>query len=375
MEGWEINMQSEKKSITKSNQRNSIIRAFKILKILQEQTDKENSMTQNQILDKLKAMGDTCDLKTLSKTLRVLIEFFNPIHYSEENRNSFRIIFQGYSDNKYKSRLTNIYYNHEFSYEEICNLIESIQFSKTVDTKTAKIIIKKVKKLINTQRSIDITKIERIPEFSTIRKEELRENLGIIQKAIENKYKIMFYFNGYNHNKQLIKVKEKKYLVSPYYVVAYNNRYYLISNTEPYNNISIYRIDLMTEVESLEGNKEYDIKKISARAKKEIKALPVIWQAQDFMLEHMNMFYDDPVEIRLKVKNNTYTYIHDYFGDKFKFKRKVDDNYDIIEVTCSPNAVVHFAMQYSEYVEVIDPLDVRNMVIESIKKMCKKYEV
>ena len=65
----------------------------------------------------------------------------------------------------------------------------------------------------------------------------------------------------------------------------------------------------------------------------------------------------------------------DYFGDKFKFKRKVDDNYDIIEVTCSPNAVVHFAMQYSEYVEVIDPLDVRNMVIESIKKMCKKYEV
>ena len=209
MEGWEINMQSEKKSITKSNQRNSIIRAFKILKILQEQTDKENSMTQNQILDKLKAMGDTCDLKTLSKTLRVLIEFFNPIHYSEENRNSFRIIFQGYSDNKYKSRLTNIYYNHEFSYEEICNLIESIQFSKTVDTKTAKIIIKKVKKLINTQRSIDITKIERIPEFSTIRKEELRENLGIIQKAIENKYKIMFYFNGYNHNKQLIKVKER----------------------------------------------------------------------------------------------------------------------------------------------------------------------
>ena len=31
-------------------------------------------------------------------------------------------------------------------------------------------------------------------------------------------------------------------------------------------------------------------------------------------------------------------------------------------------------MQYSEYVEVIDPLDVRNMVIDNIKKICKKYE-
>lgn len=368
-------MQSEKENKSKAVQTNTIIRAFKIIKILREQTDKENPITQNQILDKLKDMDDTCDLKTLSKTLRVLTEFFNPINYSEENREDFRIIFPGFSEDKEKVRLTNLYYNHEFSYEEICNLIEAIQFSKTLDTKRAKVLIEKVKNLINTQRRINTDRISRVHEFSTIRKEELRENLEIIQKAIKNKYKIMFYFNGYDHNKELIKFKENKYLVSPYYIVAYNERYYLISNTEPYNNISIYRVDLMTEVESLEENNEYDIKKRSARAKREIKGLPEIWELQDFMLKHMNMFYDDPIEVELKVKNNAYTYIHDHFGDGFKFKRKVDENHDIIEVICSPNAIVHYAMQYSEYVEVIDPLYVRNMVIDNIKKICKKYGV
>ena len=48
---------AKKKKKTRSVQTNSVIRTFKVLKILKEETDEENPLTQNEILYKLKGYG------------------------------------------------------------------------------------------------------------------------------------------------------------------------------------------------------------------------------------------------------------------------------------------------------------------------------
>lgn len=55
---------------------------------------------------------------------------------------------------------------------------------------------------------------------------------------------------------------------------------------------------------------------------------------------------------RLFIAN--YTFLHDWFGDTFKYlKTETTQPYnDIVEVICSPYGMVHWALQYSDRVEV-----------------------
>ncbi len=67
--------------------------------------------------------------------------------------------------------------------------------------------------------------------------------------------------------------------------------------------------------------------------------------------------------------------MYDWFGDTFKYI-KTEETFpydDIVEVKCSPYAMTNWALQYSDRVEVLEPELVRNMVIEKVKNLTKKY--
>ncbi|MCR5331195.1 MAG: WYL domain-containing protein [Lachnospiraceae bacterium] len=92
------------------------------------------------------------------------------------------------------------------------------------------------------------------------------------------------------------------------------------------------------------------------------------------------MAYDDPREIKIRIKEGSYTLIHDWFGDHY---RKVDSitetddegskvNYDIVVVRTSEFMMVHWALQYGTAVEIMDE-DIREKVREELKRMEKRY--
>ena len=76
-----------------------------------------------------------------------------------------------------------------------------------------------------------------------------------------------------------------------------------------------------------------------------------------------------------KAKRADYTFLHDWFGNTFKFTGtdKENPDYDIVEVMCSPYAMVNWALQYSDRVEVLEPENVRSAVIEKINALNTKY--
>ncbi len=93
------------------------------------------------------------------------------------------------------------------------------------------------------------------------------------------------------------------------------------------------------------------------------------------MDRHLNMFYDEPRTVILKVKNSSrgYTSVHDQFGDKYIYKKKIDDEYDEIEVTASGDAIIDYAIQNSDLVEIVRPKDLRNKLIDRINNIQIKY--
>jgi predicted DNA-binding transcriptional regulator YafY len=280
-----------------------------------------------------------------------------------------------------------LYYRHTFSYDEINSLIESVLFSKTLDTQTAHTLMDKIENNLTTKfYRRGAKRICKIQEPVLQDKERMRENLLTIQQAIDDHVKISFRFNGYNWKKELQPVRDKKDVVSPYYIVANGGRYYLLACMK--RNMSIWRIDLMTEIEIPERNEQKGKKGIPVLRKQEVENLPMEW-SEDFQLSHLNMAFDEPVWIKLKIKSPKreddptkrervdYTFMHDWFGDTFQFvetEREVPYD-DIVRVKCSPYAMVNWALQYSDRVEVLTPVSVREAVIEKIRNLNEKYNI
>lgn len=392
-------------------------RILEILRILQEETDEHTTISQTELLDLMNNHEYPCSDRTLSDYLRVLMSELNPREDEEDANNPFslddyRIITSGL-ERKYRDRslglptrkdkdisIRDIRYRQILSFEELNQIIEAILFLKNIDAEKKVDLIRKLQKVtsanypkyspfISETTGKISTNISSVFEDSRVDEKIVRENLEIIRRAIEANdgvgIKIAFHFNGYNERKELVPRKSpdggiRTYVANPYYVILYNGKYYLICSVEPYDTVSFYRIDLMSELIDKTKVSVIDHKTLVSerrRPKREIKGLPVQWddnEASKFQAEHMNMFYGEPCEITLKIDRERYTLLHDYFGDRYTFQRNLDEKWDVVCVKCVPDAMVSFAMQCSDVIEVIEPEEVREKVISKCKRLLERYQ-
>lgn len=192
-------------------------------------------------------------------------------------------------------------------------------------------------------------KTHRFLPLSVLRNRSKTMFLPII--CLNAKVKISFKFNGFNKYHQLLPVRGDKDCVSPYYIVANGGRYYLLAcregNKEQEKNMSIWRVDLMSEIEIPKKNREEGSTGEPALPKDQVNNLPQSW-SEDFHYQHLDMAFDKPVSIRLKVKSPKtadgenlrpdYTFLQDRFGNTFRYiaKDRSNPDFDIIRVICSP---------------------------------------
>ena len=387
-------------------------RAYKILEYLRKNSDSEHTVTQaslRRVSEMEKYLGDK---ETYNNTIVNMAKAMNTDeHGTTKPEEQWKIVFNDFKkkygdsipnntetdDDKDEEttamRIRGLYYNHTFSYEEINSLIEGILFSKTLDSKTANEIIEKIENNLTTKFYKKGPKhICKVKEPMLAGREILRKNLRTIQQAIDDGVQISFRFNGYNRDKQLVPNHKEKDIVSPYYIVANGGKYYLLACKELMRdgryvrNMSIWRIDLMTDIDIPNRNEKLNIKGIGAINKWDVANLPQVWN-DEFQLSHLNMSFDRPVKVRLRIKSlkekdnplkplrADYTFMYDWFGNTFKYIKTEDipPYDDIVEVKCSPFAMANWALQYSDRVEVLAPESVRNMVIEKVKSLMGKY--
>jgi len=389
---------------------NKFERSYKILEYLKKNSDSKHTIARKD-LKKVEEIKEYLGYKsTFNDTIVDMAMAMNFGEHDVKPKEEWRIVFEDFEkqfdpasdefddnelDETNRMKIRGLYYNHIFSYEEINYLIEGILFSKTIDTETATQLINKIEEHLTTKfYKRGPKQIRKVQEVMLADKESLRDNLITIQQAIDDNVQINFRFNGYNYKKELEPVRNRKDTVSPYYIVASGGRYYLLAckeinrNNKSIKNMSIWRIDLMTEVEIPDRDEVLNIKGIPRLKKEEVENLPQEW-SEDFQLSHLNMSYDKPIRIKLKIKSPKqadnprqrlkvdYTFMYDWFGDTFRYieTENVPPYDDIVEVKCSPYAMVNWALQYSDRVEVLEPVEVREQVIKKIKNLAIKYEV
>ena len=401
-------------------------RTVDVLNVLKKISDENHPVTKKMILEEV---STTDNPQTLSNTVDEILLQINPVEYDGENDHEYRIKYDGYDlpfeENplvikseinelrKEKRRadanadeiqkeldkysggkapnITNLRYIHDFSDSDMDTLISAVALSASIAPEEKERLIEKIMDTASMyykspfyDKANRKLKFNAYSEYSRIHTENgeyesrLANNIRILQQALLLRTKVKFHFDVYSEEKRFVS-DDIVHVVSPYYIVIYHDNYYLIGAWDKKDCACHYRIDLMSNLEIMRDENEMPVPMKAISLCKDLPGREHGWNPAKYMSEHLYMSYDKPRKISIKIKTDDisrYTMLHDWFGDYFeKNKRaseKCEQGYEIVDVTTSPNMIVHWAMQYGERVEILDE-EIREAISENLKGLSKKY--
>ena len=313
-----------------------------ILNILREFSDENHALTQQDILKQLESDYDViCDRRTVKAYIDEWIELGWDIVYDK----GYKMI------------------SREFDDAELRILIDSVLFSKSISTRQAQTLIKKLQGFASKYFNAKVSHVCNLPDLNRTVNRQAMYALGIINDAISAKKKIEFIYNEMGTDFKLHPKRKDPYVVNPYQIVANNGKFYLIANYDKYDNVVHFRIDKMKEIKCLNE---------SIKPRSEVPELANGLNLPKHMAEHIYMFSGESVWAEIKTTPDMMGELVDWFGKDFKIEQK-EDGYIIIRVKCNGNALRYWALQYGPYVEIIKPVKLREQLKQDAENMYRKY--
>lgn len=313
-----------------------------ILEILRKYTDEDHALTQQEILKLLdKNYGMECDRRSVKNNILCLKE----MGYDISMEKGYRLL------------------SREFDDAELRILIDSVLFSKSISTRQAKGLIKKLRDMASNFFNAKVSHVSNLPDLNRTDNKQAMYTLDVINDAIADKRKISFIYNEMGTDFKLHPKRQEPYIVNPYQIVANNGRFYLIGNYDKYDNVAHFRIDKMTNVTELEEK---------VKPMKQVPELVDGLNLPKHMAEHFYMFSGESVPITLRTTSNMMSELVDWFGKDFRIIEKNGEEITV-RLTCNYDAMRYWALQYGPYVEIVSPESLRIRLKEDAESMLKKY--
>ena len=312
-----------------------------ILDILKEYSDEKHRLTQQEIIRLLKA---NYEMECYRRSVKNNVESLKEMGYEISMEDGYYLI------------------EREFDDAELRMLIDGVLFSKSLTQKQAKNLIDKLRAQGNRYFSAKVAHVSNLPEMQH-GDNKLMYALDKMNDAIAEKKKVSFIYNSYGKDFKLHPKRETAYVVNPYEIVANNGRFYLICNSDNHDNLAHYRLDKMSEVEIL---------KEKVRPKKEIKEFADGYSLPKHMAEHIYMFSGPSAWVKLLVPDYMMNELIDWFGKDFKILPSSKGMMEIV-VQCNEKAMRYWALQYGQFVEVLEPKELREKVRDVVLEMYEKY--
>ena len=316
-----------------------------ILEILEEYSDANHHLTQQEILRLLRLNYDMeCDRRSVKANVLSLKELGYEI--SMEDGDGYYLVSRDFED------------------AELRMLIDSVLFSSNLTQTQAKNLIEKMKKQSNRYFSAKVSHVSNLPELHHGDNKQLMYVLDTINDAISEKKKISFVYNNYGTDFKLHARRSEPYIVNPYQMVANKGRYYLICNYDKYDDISHFRLDKITQVKILDE---------PVKPMKQVHGLEQGLNLPKHMAEHIYMFSGQSVRVKLRTDSDTVSELIDWFGKDFRITEESDGKI-LVSLLINEQAMFYWALQYGPYVEVLEPESLRSKLRDAVAKMNEKYE-
>ncbi|HBZ41627.1 MAG: hypothetical protein A2Y20_04090 [Firmicutes bacterium GWF2_51_9] len=291
-----------------------------LIEILRKYTDFDHRLNQQELIDKVETeFGVKVERKSISRVIGHLIEHGAEIQW--EN---------GY-----------FLAEREFDESELRLLIDSLLFSRHLPTNQCRDLIHKLEGLTSVYFKSRTAYVSTLPDTSQVDNKQVFHTIEILDEAISKEKKVAFIYNHYNIDKKLHPKKDSKYIVNPYQMVAANSRYYLISNTDKYHDVSHYRIDHITDIEIIDER---------VKPMQSVKGLENGLCLPKHMAEHIYMFSGPSIRVHCLAKRYIVNEIIDWFGDDVEFYDHTENDVKFT-VQVNEKAFYFWLKQYDESIE------------------------
>ena len=309
---------------------------LKILLVLDmlRRTDERHPLNSTQIIENLKKEGLTAERKSIGKYIQVL-----------RDEMDYDIVL---CDNK---NLGWYMQDQEFEDYELKMLADCVASAKFLSEKNSRKLISKILKL-STREGERIIKNTMVMDSSMKTEDPMFAiKFDEIMRAIADGNKISFqYMEMGPGNKPTPRKNGKRYVISPYYMGVWGYEYFVVANTEPYDNVSAYRIEMMDSVEALPDK---------ARPMNEIRELQGIGRNGrtfvDFIKESVHLKSGEKYRITISGINHLRKEVTKKFGNGLLFRDQGTDRFVVNFEVADSRGIFEWLAQYGPGMKIEGP--------------------
>ncbi len=317
---------------------------IRIWQILQEHSDYDHPLTQEQIIAHLeKDYGIQMERKAIGKNIADLRDAGIDIG---------------------TRRAGSYIQSRTFEDSELKLLIDSVLQSRHITPRHSKDLIAKLCSLSNKYFRANVKNICTVNDWCKTDNQALFYNIDVINEAIANGKQVQYDYNKYGIDAKLHKSSFQR--LSPYQLILHNQRYYLMGYSAYWNHMAFHRLDRITNM-SIYDEPAMPVTRVKGYEdgidfKKLASALPY-------------MYTDTPERIVFTADQSIIDQIVDWFGGDIRMTPLPGDGKKVqVSLLASPSAMEHWALQYANHVEVTEPAHLRERIKASLEKALTVYK-
>ena len=361
------------------------------IEILKKYTDEDHTLTQEQINEKLKSeYGLIVDRKTLSRDLKLILDYYDEVHCHIYKRNGEEITE---FDDDTGAKYSDFYYEHEFLKSELQALIYNVVFAKHIASNHKKDIVEKLESLGPFSVRRDGKHYINDVKGSSSEFGQLFMNLDDLEEAIDSHNIVKFKYSHYEEDKEL-HIDKRVWIVAPIGIAEKDNDYYLVGQVcgsehespenlledirkriDDYEKKSIF-LDTF-RIDQIRNIKIVDKKELSKTDKEilknwSIQTIDLEWKTiQDYVNQNSSLCPGRKVKAKFKMENDREAISEaiDYFGKK---NLRIKDSEFTVET--NDRTLIEFAKKYAKEVEVIEPEYLREELTDIFKQAYEKMK-
>lgn len=322
------------------------LKLIAVLDVLREYSDEENPITASAICDLLAERGITAERKSVYADIEALTDYGYDIVRSYSPKG----FFLG---------------SREFEEAEIYLLSDAVRTAKFISPKKTRVLVKKLDSLLSRgQRK----KREKDIYFNPSQKcsnEEIFYNIDTISQAIRQNKMVEFdYVSRELKGREFVDVI-KKLWVSPYALTWQDDHYYLICNFQKYDNLVHMRLDRMSKVK---------IRKETARHFSEVSEYTDFFDVADYTNKIFGMYTGNIQTIELCCKKKLAKTVVDRFSENIFITNVTDDEFCFSYKAAVSDALVTFLLNFGDEIKVINPQNLKEMIVNRAEKVINMYK-
>ena len=274
-----------------------------LMKIMQEKTDDEHSLTMPQIMEELEKYDVTAERKSIYTDFQDMTEKFG-----------VEII---------KEQIGRETYYHvgarEFELAEVKLLIDAIQSSKFITQTKSRELITKIKSFVSEHQAKQLQRQVYINDRVKTMNESVYYNVDDIHTAINENKKIRFKYYKWDINKKLVpRHNGDWFVVSPWALTWDDENYYMVAFDNLDHKIKHYRVDKMMRISIEEEKRD---------GKEAFKNFDMA----EYSKATFGMYQGQKTKVKIQFANYMCGVFIDRFGKDISF-RTIDDEYSELHV-------------------------------------------